>query len=103
LNSLVPRQRYVSEVRYPSQKVIMECDAFKNPRDPDEFVPFVSSVPQGHGKGRFMTLRIDGHASVTWYPVQVTGGTPHRYDVWQLDPSGPQGWGIGSLAWMDVP
>ena len=37
---------------------------------------------------------VDGHASITWYPVEI-GATPHRTGVWQIDPSGPDGWGNG--------
>ena len=59
-------------------------------------------LPQAHGKWRWPTLFVDGRASITWYPVE-TGGPPHRTGVWQIDPSGPNGWGTGSLGWMDVP
>jgi len=98
--SLTPRQRSVSEVRYPSQKIIMDCEAL-DPKDKSQ-LNAVNFLPQAHGKGRWPTLFVDGHASITWYPVEI-GGTPHRTDVWQIDPSGPDGWGTGSLGWMDVP
>jgi prepilin-type N-terminal cleavage/methylation domain-containing protein len=107
--SLTPHQRSVSEVRYPSQKVIMDCQAI-NPKDKSQLgVDF--SVPQAHGQGRWPTLFVDGHASITWYPLydrsgqwQVPGATRRGgIGVWQIDPNGPDGWGIGSLSWMDVP
>ena len=101
LTSLTPRQRSVSEVRYPSQKVIMDCEAISSRNDSSQ-VNSGGYLPQAHGKGRWPTLFVDGHASITWYPVEI-GGTPHRTDVWQIDPSGPDGWGTGSLGWMDVP
>jgi hypothetical protein len=59
-------------------------------------------LPQAHGKWRQPTLFVDGHASITWYPV-VISGTPHSTGVLQIDPSGTNGWGMGSLGWMDVP
>ena len=98
--SLTPHERSVSEVRYPSQKVIIDCEAI-NPKDKSQ-VGAVGTLPQQHGKGRWPTLFVDGHASITWYPVWM-GGIPHRTDVWQIDPSGPDGWGMGSLGWADVP
>jgi prepilin-type N-terminal cleavage/methylation domain-containing protein len=99
-SSLVPRQRSINEVRYPSQKIIMKCEAL-DPKDKNQ-APGGGLLPQAHGKDRFTSLFVDGHASITWYPVEITG-IPRRANVWQLDPSGPDGWGIGSLAWMDVP
>ncbi len=101
--SQTPHQRSVSEVRYPSQKLIMDCQAI-NTKDWSQYQsgPNGGTLPQQHGRGRWPTLFVDGHAKITWYPVWM-GGTPHRTDVWQLDPSGPLGWGMGSLDWMDVP
>ena len=97
-----PRQRSVSEVRYPPQKIIMECDA-SDPKDKSQIdVGGGSTLPQAHGKGRFTTLFVDGHASITWYPAWLSG-VPHGTKVWQIDPSGPNGWGTGSLDWIDVP
>ena len=98
--SLIPHQRSVSEVRHPSQKIIMDCEAL-DPKDKSQ-LSAGGTVPQAHGKGRWPTLLVDGHASISWYPVEI-GGTAHRTDVWQIDPSGPDGWGMGSLGWMDVP
>jgi prepilin-type N-terminal cleavage/methylation domain-containing protein len=98
--SLTPRQRSVSEVSYPSQKIIMDCEAI-DPKDKSQFGAG-GTIPQVHGKGRWPTLFVDGHASITWYPVGI-GGAAHRTGVWQIDPSGPNGWGMGSLGWMDVP
>lgn len=106
--SLTPQQRSVSEVRYPSHKVIMDCSAI----DPKtQFQPGANggSLPQQHGKGRWPTLFVDGHASITWYPIYApngdfVGGTRRPGPaVWQIDPDGPDGWGIGSLGWVDVP
>jgi prepilin-type N-terminal cleavage/methylation domain-containing protein len=103
--SLVAQQRSVSEVRYPSQKVIMDCQAF-DPKDPRQVGPDFTA-PQQHGKGRWPTLFVDGHASMTWYPMYAPDGrlvgNPPGPGVWQIDPSGPDGWGIGSLEWIDVP
>jgi len=107
LSSLPPRQRLVSEVRYPSQKIIMDCEAL-DAKDKSQ-INSGGSVPQAHGRGRWPTLFVDGHSSITWYPVydlsgQLVGGTKiSGPNVWRIDPDGPQGWGIGSLAWMDVP
>ena len=107
--SLVPQQRSVNEVRYPSQKVIMDCQAI-DPKDKTQLGSDQDgnfTVPQAHGRGRWPTLFVDGHASITWYPVQIgkisTYGRSGGSGVFQLDPSGPDGWGIGSLDWVDVP
>ena len=102
--SLVPQQRSVSAVRYPSQKVIVDCEALdpKDPRQSGLIAGAYGTLPQQHGKGRFPTLFVDGRAKITWYPVEI-GGTAHRTDVLQIDPSGPDGWGMGSLGWADVP
>src|SRR5439155_7790105 len=107
LHSLSALQRSVGEVGHPSQKVIMDCWAI-DLKDKNQNVPN-GNLPQQHGKGRWPTLFVDGHASITWYPIYAPngdflggvrrGGT----GVWQIDPSGPDGWGIGSLDWMDVP
>jgi prepilin-type processing-associated H-X9-DG protein len=56
-----------------------------------------------HGKGRWPALFVDGHASITWYPAHIGGIKSGGTGVWQIDPSGPDGWGIGSLDWVDVP
>jgi hypothetical protein len=103
--SQTPRQRSVSEVRYPSQKIIMDCEAI-NPNDPSQYLlgPNGGTLPQMHGIGRWPTLFVDGHAKITWYPITMNGTPTHRRtDVWQFDPGGPLGWGMGSLDWMDVP
>ena len=107
--SLIPQQRSVSEVRYPSQKVIMDCQAL-DPKDPRQVGSDNNggfTVPQQHGRGRWPTLFVDGHASITWYPAQLGGlityGRSGGIGVWQVDPGGPDGWGIGSLDWVDVP
>lgn len=97
-SSLVPRQRSVSEVKYPSQKIIIDCGAI----DPKTQAGANGIVPQMHGKWRWPASFVDGHASVTWYANEITG-MQRRVNVWRIDPSGPDGWGIGSLAWMDVP
>ena len=109
LASLEPQQRSVSEVRYPSQKIIMDCQAL-DPKVKEQLdVANGGSLPQQHGKGRGPTLFVDGHASITWYPMYApdggfVGGTRRSGPgVWQIDPDGPQGWGIGSLQWVDVP
>ena len=96
---LTLRQSSVSEVRYPSQKVIMDCEAL----DPKKEVGSDGALPQQHGKGRFTTLFVDGHASITWYPAWMGGIKSGGIGVLQLDPSGPDGWGMGSLDWIDVP
>ncbi|MCI0539257.1 MAG: prepilin-type N-terminal cleavage/methylation domain-containing protein [Verrucomicrobiales bacterium] len=101
-----PRQRSVSEVKYPSQKIIMECDA-SQPKDKGQ-INSGGTLPQAHGKDRFTTLFVDGHASITWYPDYAPdgsfiGGRRPGPRVWRIDPSGPFGWGMGSLDWMDVP
>jgi len=102
--SLTPRPSAVSDVRYPSQKVIMDCEAI-DPRDKSQ-VGFDSggafTIPQVHGRARWPTLFVDGRASITWYPLEVVG-TPHHTSTWQIDPGGPGGWGMGSLDWVDVP
>jgi prepilin-type N-terminal cleavage/methylation domain-containing protein len=106
--ALVPQQRSVSEVRYPSQKVIMDCQAL-DPKDKNQYQPGEGSAPQQHGKGRWPTLFVDGHASISWYPMYAPNGEPAGGTkrpgpgVWQIDPSGPYGWGMGSLEWVDVP
>ncbi len=99
--SLRAHQRSVGEVRYPSQKIIMDCEAISNPNDSSQ-INSGGYFAQAHGKGRWPTLFVDGRAKITWFPVWM-GGTVHRSDVWQIDPSGPAGWGTGSLDWMDVP
>lgn len=98
--SLAPRQRSLNEVRYPSQKVIVDCEAL-DPKDKTQ-LNSGGSAPQAHGRGRLTTLFVDGHASVTWHPVEF-GGPVHRTSVLQIDPSGLDGWGIGSLEFEDVP
>ena len=106
-NQLRAHWRSVTEVKYPSQKVIIDCEAL-DPKDKSQFFAG-GTLPQQHGRGRFPTLFVDGHASITWYPIydpngQPVGGTrPPGPGVWQIDPSGPAGWGMGSLTWMDVP
>src|SRR5262249_36891660 len=106
-NSLVAHQRSVAEVRYPSQKVIMDCQAL-DPKDSRQFGANFT-LPQQHGRGRWPTGFVDGHASITWYPMYAPngdflGGTKRGgIGVVQIDPSGPAGWGIGSLDWVDVP
>jgi len=99
-----PHQRSVSEVKYPSQKIMMECDA-ADPKDNSQIdVVNGGTLPQAHGRDRFTTLFVDGHASITWYPITMNGTpTRHRTGVWHIDPSGPFGWGMGSLSWIDVP
>jgi hypothetical protein len=103
---LVPQQRSVSEVRYPSQKVIMDCQALDPKDKTQKGTDF--TVPQQHGKGRWPTLFVDLHASITWYSMYAPdgtfiGGKRPGPGVWQFDPGGPDGWGIGSLEWVDVP
>jgi len=100
----IPHERSVSEVKYPSQKITMECDA-SNPKDKSQIdVVNGGTLPQAHGRDRFTTLFVDGHASITWYPITMDGTlTRHRAGVWHIDPSGPFGWGMGSLSWIDVP
>ncbi|MFO1497893.1 MAG: prepilin-type N-terminal cleavage/methylation domain-containing protein [Verrucomicrobiota bacterium] len=107
LDRLTFHQRSVSEVRYPSQKVIVDCEAL-DPREKSQAgVGF--TLPQQHGRGRWPTLFVDGHAAITWYPIydlsgQPLGGIrPPGPGVLQIDPGGPAGWGMGSLAWIDVP
>ena len=78
----------------------MDCEAI-DPKDKSQFGAG-GTMPQAHGKGRWPTLFVDGHAKITWYPAGI-GGAAHRTGVWQIDPSGPDGWGMGSLGWMDVP
>jgi type II secretory pathway pseudopilin PulG len=105
--SLTQQQRSVSEVRYPAQKIIFDCEAI-DPKDKSQFGT-VGILPQQHGKGRWPTLFVDGHASITWYPMYAPNGDflggikRGGIGVWQIDPSGPDGWGIGSLDWVDVP
>jgi prepilin-type N-terminal cleavage/methylation domain-containing protein len=88
--SLTPRQRSVSEVKYPSQKIIMDCEAISARNGPDEINPD-KYLPQAHGKERQPILFVDGRALNT------------RYSAIQIDPGGPMGWGMGSLGWVDVP
>jgi len=101
---LAAQQRSVGEVRYPSQKVLMDCSAL-GPKDIDSG----GALPQQHGRGRWPTLFVDGHASISWYPVYapdggLVGGIKQGgIGVWQIDPDGPDGWGMGSLSWADVP
>ena len=109
LHSLSALQRSVGEVGHPSQKVIVDCQAL-DPKDKSQYESKVFSLAQQHGKGRWPTLFVDGHASITWYPLydpnngQLLGGfRSGGSGVWQPDPDGPQGWGIGSLNWIDVP
>jgi prepilin-type N-terminal cleavage/methylation domain-containing protein len=109
LDSLSALQRSAGEVGHPSQKVIMDCEAI-DPKDKTQYLPNEGgTLPQQHGKGRWPTVFVDGHASITWYPVydlngQPLGGTRSGGSgVVQIDPDGPQGWGIGSLNWTDVP
>ena len=101
---LVPQQRSVSEVRYPSQKIIMDCQAI-DPKSRNQYQPGPNggTLPQQHGEGRWPTLFVDGHASITWYPISIGGARPPGPGVLQIDPSGPNGWGTGSLEWIDVP
>src|SRR5262245_3548311 len=64
--AVVPQQRSVSEVRYPSQKVIMDCEAI-DPKDPHQKGANSGggyTVPQAHGRGRWTTLFVDAHASL---------------------------------------
>jgi len=80
----------------------MDCQAI-DPKDKLQYGAFVqSTVPQVHGRGRWPTLFVDGHASITWYPAELTG-IAHRTSTLQMYPQDPAGWGTGSLEWMDVP
>jgi len=88
--SLRAHQRSVGEVRYPSQKIIMDCEAIGNPKDRDEAVDGDYYTPQAHGKRRTPTLFVDGHETNT------------RWSTMEPDPGGPDGWGMGSLGWADV-
>lgn len=100
-----PRQSSTSQVRSPSQKIIMDCEAI-DPKSREQYQPGPNggTMPQQHGAGRWPTVFVDGHASITWYPITLKG-TPvsRRAGVWQIDPGGPLGWGMGSLDWIDVP
>jgi prepilin-type N-terminal cleavage/methylation domain-containing protein len=89
-NSLTPRQSSMIEVRFPSQKIIMDCEAISARKGRDEINPN-KYIPQAHGKERQPIMFVDGRASNT------------RYSAIQVDPSGSDGWGMGSLGWVDVP
>jgi hypothetical protein len=96
-------------VGHPSQKIIMDCEAI-DPKDKNQNLPNQGgTLPQQHGKGRWPTLFVDGHWAITWYPIYDLSGQPlggirrGGSGVVQIDPDGPQGWGIGSLNWIDVP
>src|SRR5262245_30235854 len=109
LASLESQQKSVDQVRYPPQKIIMDCEAL-DPKAKDQLdIANGGSLPQQHGKGRLPTLFVDGHATITWYPIYDANGQPlggfrrGGSGVIQPDPDGPQGWGIGSLNWIDVP
>lgn len=55
------RQRFVHEVRYPSQKFLMRCDAMSKP---SEMAPDVSFIrPRGHGARGRPHLFVDGHST----------------------------------------
>lgn len=87
-------------MRYPSQKVIIDSQALDPKDKSQEGSDF--TLPQAHGKGRLPTLFVDAHASITWYPMHAPdgaflGGKRPGPGVWQIDPSGPNGWGTGSL------
>lgn len=89
-SSLTPRRRSVNEVTYPSQKIIMDCEAISARKGKDEVSDGEYYTPQAHGKERFPTLFVDGHGSNT------------RWSNILPDPKGPDGWGMGSLSWADV-
>lgn len=101
--SLRPQPSAVSDVRYPSQKIIMDCEAIdsKDKSQVGNDAAGAFTLPQIHGRGRWPTLFVDGHAAITWYPFELTG-VHHQSGVWNMDPGGPNGWGMGSLDWMDV-
>lgn len=97
---LKARQRSVNEVRYPSSKIIMDCEAI-DPKDKQQ-LSAGGAAPQMHGKWRLPVLFVDGHSSIVWFPP-LAGAPSRRTGVLQVDPGGPNGWGMGSLSWMDVP
>jgi prepilin-type N-terminal cleavage/methylation domain-containing protein len=82
-----PQVRRRTEVTYPSQKVMMLCDALGST---NEIRPGNWIDPQGHGKGREPGLFVDGHSAYL------------RLSQWRLD---PQASGDGlewfRLSWID--
>ncbi|MSU62036.1 MAG: hypothetical protein EXS31_06520 [Pedosphaera sp.] len=88
--SSTPRQRYTSEVKYPSQKVIFDCQASDNPKQ----IGNSKFDGQAHGKERTPILFVDGHSS---NPPWRKWGPP--------DPSVPAGTGyiLSRLDWINIP
>ena len=75
-------------MRYPSQKIIMDCEAIAG-KGRDE-IGSGYYTPHAHGKARTPTLFVDGHETNT------------RWSNMQSDPGGPNGWRMGSLGGAEV-
>jgi len=88
-----PRQHFSSEVKYSSQKIIMDCGAMQNPKSKVEFPEVGVLNMQGHGKDRAPAVFVDGHSAI------------YRYRDIRYDPSLPSGagWDWASPSWADVP
>jgi prepilin-type N-terminal cleavage/methylation domain-containing protein len=90
--SVFPRQWSTHDVKYPSQKVIMECDAVLNPNSKEELPPGTKLFPQGHGKLRWLAGFADGHSALY-----------HNRNL-REDPSvASLSWTFAPPSWADVP
>ena len=56
------RQRFLNEVRHPSQKFVMNCNALSAQKSLNVQGPGLK--PKGHGPDRFAFLFVDGHAAL---------------------------------------
>ena len=90
-NTAVPRQRFVTEVRYPAAKEIMECEAISKTNwfiAPGGTLSTTHATAKKPGRNG---LFVDGHASFFWW------------DRWQKDPAiGALPDGYARLSWQDL-
>jgi prepilin-type N-terminal cleavage/methylation domain-containing protein/prepilin-type processing-associated H-X9-DG protein len=84
-----PKRRFITEVKYPSQKFIVECDALASKREGT----LAHWGHSAHGKARRNFLLVDGHSASIRAKDRL------------IDPNIPGAWGwhLASLAWRDIP
>jgi hypothetical protein len=93
LSSETPRQRFLSEVKHPSQKFLVRCGAIMDKHSPQELPAPGWLFAAGHGTARYPMLFVDGRSSVVLtnriitYP-KITFGLARQFSP---------------LDWADVP
>jgi prepilin-type N-terminal cleavage/methylation domain-containing protein len=88
-----PRQRQTGEVKFPSQKIMIDCGAVRNPKSGPELSGVGSLNTQGHGKDRTTAAFVDAHSAI------------YRYRDMRYDTNLPKGagWDWASPSWADLP